>query len=119
MRLSFHLSLILLFVALLPCSVLAWDAKRDNVRAEVRILEPMKPIALWPGVAPGDKGDIGEEKDTTDPKEDKNSPNYVIRLGNVTQPTITVYPPEKAVDTGAAIVVCPGGGYNILAMNLE
>ena len=79
----------------------------------------MKPIALWPGSAPGDKGDIGEEKDTTSEKEDKSSPKYVIRLGNVTQPTITVYSPPIEKNTGAAVVVCPGGGYSILAMNLE
>jgi len=88
-------------------------------RTPVRKAEAMKPIALWPGAAPGDKGDIGEEKDTSPANEDRNSPNYVIRLGNVTQPTVTVYkaPADKA--NGAAIVVCPGGGYSILAMNLE
>jgi acetyl esterase/lipase len=81
--------------------------------------EIMKPIALWPGVAPGDKGDIGEEKDTSPANEDRSSKSYVIRLGNVSQPTITVYKPAKERDTGAAVVVCPGGGYAILAMNLE
>ena len=79
----------------------------------------MKPIALWPGAAPGDTGDIGVEKDTTSAKEDKSSPGYVIRLGNVSQPSITVYSPPQDKNTGAAVVVCPGGGYSILAMNLE
>jgi hypothetical protein len=32
---------------------------------------------------------------------------------------LAVYRPEKAKDTGAAVVICPGGGYNILAMDLE
>src|SRR3982751_4468449 len=79
------------------------------------------PIPLWPGVAPGEKGDIGQEKDTTkpDPGVPPDSPNYVIRLGNVSKPTITVYKPPAEKDTGAAVVVCPGGGYSILAMNLE
>src|SRR4051794_7800882 len=78
-------------------------------------------IPLWPGVAPGDKGDVGEEKDTTkpDPNVPPDSPNYVIRLGNVSKPTISVYKPPADKDTGAAVVVCPGGGYSILAMNLE
>lgn len=43
----------------------------------------------------------------------------VIRLGNVNKPTLTVYPAPKERDTGAAVLVCPGGGYNILAMDLE
>jgi acetyl esterase/lipase len=84
---------------------------------------PAKPeaIPLWPGAAPGEKGDIGEEKDTTkpDPNVPPDSPDYIIRLGNVSTPTISVYKPPAGKDTGAAVVVCPGGGYSILAMNLE
>ena len=80
-----------------------------------------EPIPLWPEAAPGEKGDIGEEKDTTkpDPKLPPDSPDYIIRLGNVSRPTISVYKPPADKDTGAAVVVCPGGGYSILAMNLE
>ena len=76
------------------------------------------PIPLWPGTAPGEKGDIGEEKDTTKPDQDPPG-KYIIRLGNVTKPTITIFKPPKDKHTGAAIVVCPGGGYSILAMDLE
>jgi acetyl esterase/lipase len=43
----------------------------------------------------------------------------VIRLGNVSRPTITVFSAPADVATGAAVMVCPGGGYNILAMDLE
>lgn len=43
----------------------------------------------------------------------------LIRLGNVSTPTITLYRPPQAKDTGAAVVVFPGGGYRILAMDLE
>ncbi len=43
----------------------------------------------------------------------------VIRLGNVSTPTITLYPVPPGKNTGAAVVVCPGGGYSILAMDLE
>jgi len=76
------------------------------------------PLALWPGVAPGDKADMPEEKDTS--KDPKDKPDkYVIRLGNVSKPTITVFRPPADKDTGAAVIVCPGGGYSILAYNLE
>ena len=40
-------------------------------------------------------------------------------FGNVSTPTLTVYRPPQDTDTGAAVVVCPGGGYTILAMDLE
>lgn len=78
-----------------------------------------QPIPLWPNGAPGEKGDIGQELDTTKPDGDLVSGKRVIRLGNVTEPTITLYRPAKKKETGAAVVVCPGGGYHILAMDLE
>ncbi len=78
---------------------------------------PPKAIFLWNETAPGEKGNIGEEKDTTDHKA--NPKDDLLRLGNVSRPTITVYSPPKNKNTGAAVLVCPGGGYYILAMNLE
>ncbi len=78
-----------------------------------------EPIYLWPATAPGEKGDIGEEKDTTPPDPNKPDANHISRIGNVTKPTITVFKPAPEKDTGAAVVVCPGGGYSILAYNLE
>ena len=77
-----------------------------------------KPLVLdvWPGKVPGEKGDIAAEK-MTEPKADDKRP--VRRLTNVTQPTITVYHPTKVKNTGAAVVIAPGGGYNILAWDLE
>ncbi len=80
---------------------------------------PMAPMNLWPNAAPGEKGDIGAEHDTTGPDGGLVVGKPVIRLGNVTCPTLTVYRPSKEKDTGAAVVVCPGGGYSILAMDLE
>lgn len=75
-----------------------------------------KPITLdvWPGDVPGEKGDIDEEK-LLPPKGEKP----IDRLTNVTEPTLTVYKPDPKEDTGAAVLICPGGGYHILAMDLE
>lgn len=38
---------------------------------------------------------------------------------NVTNPSLTIYLPEKTKATGAAVIVCPGGGYGMLVMNTE
>jgi acetyl esterase/lipase len=76
-------------------------------------------INLWPGTAPGEKGDIGEEKDMSKPTDGKPGGKSIIRLGNVSQPTITIYSPEADKANGTAVVVCPGGGYSILAWDLE
>jgi acetyl esterase/lipase len=72
-------------------------------------------IKVWPGKAPGDTGEIGEEK--WQPAKPKALAQRL--LTNVTEPSITVYRPAKDKDTGAAVVICPGGGYNLLAMDLE
>ncbi len=78
-----------------------------------------EPILLWPQGAPDEKGNLGKEKDLTKPGDGLVAGQPVIRLGNVSQPTITVYRPPHATDTGAAVIVCPGGAYHILAMDLE
>jgi acetyl esterase/lipase len=78
-----------------------------------------KPERLWPETAPGEKGGMAEEADLTKPTEDFVAGRRLIRLGNVSTPTLAVYKPAPEKDTGAAVLVCPGGGYHILAMDLE
>jgi len=76
-------------------------------------------VNLWPGTPPGDRGGLPPEADLTKPTDNLIAGKRLIRLGNVSTPTLTVYPapPEKA--TGAAVLVAPGGGYHILAWDLE
>ena len=83
------------------------------------LAETAAPVPLWPGAAPGEEGGIGEEADTTRPGDALVGGRPVIRVGNVSRPTLTVYRPAKEKDTGAAVIVFPGGGYRILAMDLE
>jgi len=100
----------------IPCALLclAFLACEQSFAAE-----PAKVIDLWPGTAPGDKGEIGKEQDMTKPDEGLVAGKAVIRLGNVAKPTVSVYPPPPEKNTGAAVMVCPGGGYHILALDLE
>jgi acetyl esterase/lipase len=82
----------------------------------VHALEPTKTIELWPGDAPGEvKGEVGEEA----PKPNRPGSKKIIRLGNVSKPTLSVFPAPKDKANGAAVLVCPGGGYSILAYDLE
>jgi acetyl esterase/lipase len=81
-------------------------------------LETLKPVAIWPKGAPGDAATL-EEKDTTNEKSPLIAGRRVMRITGVSTPTITVYPAPKAKNTGAAVLVFPGGGYNILALDLE
>lgn len=85
--------------------------------AEGRVLEPVR---LWPGTPPGDAGlEPGIEQDLTKPTDNLIAGRRLIRLGNVSQPTLQVFRPPPEIDTGTAVVVCPGGAYHILALDLE
>jgi acetyl esterase/lipase len=102
------------FARALAVLLIGWFGVTSWAEEPAKSAAKPEPIALWPGDAPGEKGDIGEEKEMSRPDQ-----KGVIRLGNVTKPTITVYKPAPDKDTGAAVVVCPGGGYSILAWDLE
>ncbi len=75
-------------------------------------------LELWPNGAPGPNTATGPEADTTTAKENLVAGKRVVRLGNVAKPALTLYA-AKGKATGVAIVVFPGGGYHILAMDLE
>jgi len=61
----------------------------------------------------------GPEHDTTTAKDNLVAGKPVIRLGDVSDPTLTFYPAAPGENSGAGVVVFPGGGYNILALDLE
>ena len=66
------------------------------VRAAPAAAGEPKVEMLWPKGAPGAKGDKPADK-----------------------PTLTIYLPEPDKTTGAAVVICPGGGYGFVAMDHE
>src|ERR1700733_7458430 len=75
-------------------------------------------LNLWPHGTPGPAANSAPEVDTTTAKDQLIAGKPVIRLGNVSVPTLTVYQPT-GTNTGAAVVVFPGGAYHILAIDLE
>lgn len=75
-------------------------------------------IKLWPSTPPGRIAAKGEERDTSNETSNKVAGRSVIRLGNVSTPTLKIFSPANP-SSKAAVLVCPGGGYNILALDLE
>jgi acetyl esterase/lipase len=75
-------------------------------------------LPLWPNGAPGAATNPVPEIDTTTTKDNLIAGKPIIRLGNVSNPTLTVYTPRNK-NTGAGVVVFPGGAYHILAIDLE
>lgn len=76
-------------------------------------------IPVWPGSPPGYQVTGGPERDTSGPESGKVAGKHVIRLGDVSKPELHVFRPAKGRANGAAVVICPGGGFNILAWDLE
>ncbi len=75
-----------------------WQPSRGNTQ-----------VPIWPGAAPDAQfGPAPNTETVPEPGE----------VDNVSQPTMTVYSP-KGRNTGAAVIVFPGGGYYVLAIDLE
>ncbi len=75
-------------------------------------------LPLWPSGAPGAPANPPAELNTTTSSDHIVAGRPVFRLGNVSSPTLTLYSPQGK-NSGAAVVVFPGGGYRILAIDLE
>lgn len=79
-------------------------------------------VPIWPGVVPSAQSTEGPEVSGT--VVDANGRERLVGgtpwvyVDRVSQPTMTVYSPVRG-NTGAAVVVFPGGGYNVLAIDLE
>lgn len=75
--------------------------------------KPTVTLDLWPGKAPGETKELPPEAyQPTKPKQIE-----VKRLGNVSTPQVAVYQPANP--NGACVVIAPGGGYSILAIEHE
>jgi acetyl esterase/lipase len=75
-------------------------------------------LPLWPNGVPGASPNPPAEVDITAPNHDLIAGKRIVRLANVSTPTLTVYSPTGK-NTGAAVVVFPGGAYHVLAIDLE
>lgn len=73
-------------------------------------------IPLFPQGAPGDSVSLIEKSDSNG---DQVGGKSVLRMTDVSSPEITIYPAQGKSKSDAAMIVCPGGGYNILAYDLE
>jgi len=75
--------------------------------------QPKETIKLWPGTVPGETEAKHEPVKTEDISGD------VTRITDITDPALVVFPASAGNNNGSGVVVCPGGGYNILAIDKE
>jgi endo-1,4-beta-xylanase len=92
--------LIVLFLWALPAALLAQEP--------VNVVVP-----LWQGGAPGFEA-RKDERETV-----KKKGGVEVSVSNVHNPSLTVYLPTMEKTTGAAVVICPGGGHSVLAIEHE
>src|SRR3954447_17712752 len=81
-------------------------AMRQGVPAEI--------IPVWPDQVPDAElwRDAGPELDR--PLWENSR---LVR--NVSQPTLTAFPPEPSLTTGTGVIICPGGGFHVLMIDKE
>jgi len=75
-------------------------------------------LPLWPNGAP-EPYNGGPETDITKPTDRLVGGKSLQHLTNIGKPTLAFYPAPTSSNTGATVVVFPGGGYRILAYDLE
>src|SRR4051812_30841432 len=69
-------------------------------------------LPLYPAGVPGSRRSSLTEKQERDQ-------NGVLRISDVSQPSITVFHPDKNINAGTAVIICPGGGYARLSASHE
>ena len=87
-------------VAILTMSLSSFSQKKEIIK-------------LWSGNIPG------EQKEKQAPVITTTNNDNVLRYTTVTDPAIEVWLPEPEKNNGVGVIVCPGGGYNILAYDKE
>jgi acetyl esterase/lipase len=91
----------LLLLTLFCCAI------TPSFAAQAAIPDPAETLNVWPGTPPGDKPDM---------KDDIQWKAGNLLTGTVATPTLAIYRPAKDKANGAAILICPGGGFYQLSM---
>lgn len=87
-----------------------------SILFSLSIIAQKKTIKLFPGEVPDETKFLLQKDDWSG---NKVGGYPVLRISNVSEPSITFYRANTTNKSEATIIVCPGGGYNILAYNLE
>lgn len=102
------------------------SAQQDVQNPDPRITNPLgtseradEVLNVWPAKPPGPGHKVGPEQDMTKPTDKLIAGERIIKLGNVSTPQLHVFHPPEGKRNGSAVVICPGGGFYILAWDLE
>ena len=107
MQLHFNLLIRQLLLVLLASAAVSGFASEPTI------------ISVWPATPPNETESLPPEDDTPQPNDRMVAGRNVRRIHNVSVPQLAVYRPKTELNTGAAVIICPGGGHRILAYDLE
>ncbi|MBS1947978.1 MAG: alpha/beta hydrolase [Bacteroidetes bacterium] len=74
---------------------------------------PQAVISLYDGNLPNSRPSPDDEYPTYEGE------NKILIVHHVSRPSLTVFPADKKKANGTAVIICPGGGYSILAASHE
>ncbi|NRR31373.1 alpha/beta hydrolase [Oxalobacteraceae bacterium] len=103
---KYSLPALALFVSVNVCAE-AWQPSSGHAQ-----------LPIWPGAVPNAQASTGPEEEMRLRDDALVAGKPWLEVANVLRPTMTIYSPTGK-NTGAAVVVFPGGGYRILAIDLE
>lgn len=69
-------------------------------------------ISLYPGAVPNSKPYVMKEIRM-------ENQGLLVGFRKISEPTLAIYLPEAKIATGAAVIICPGGGYEMESYRLE
>jgi acetyl esterase/lipase len=89
------------------------------IPVSLHALEPQV-LKVWPEKPPGPPAKVdGPEFDRQKPSDRLVGGKTVMKITNIADAEIHIYQPPKEKANGTSVVICPGGGYSILAWDLE
>lgn len=100
---------IIMFLAICVC------ANSQSISGNTGLDNPQDVMTrqIWPKSALAANASVETER----PEPDRG--DSVIRISNITDPTIMIFRPEQSQSKTPAVIICPGGGYSYLALNKE
>ncbi|MEM9412558.1 MAG: alpha/beta hydrolase [Planctomycetota bacterium] len=106
------------FLCSLVAGWLLWD-RNSIAHEDVTPAENAEVLMVWPDGAKDKQLEVAKEYDTTSVTSDLVAGKRVQRITNVGKAELHFWPAKTELNTGTSVVICPGGGFHILAWDLE
>lgn len=102
------------YAATILCLALSALSRAQKAPTPEQAWSTRPTIAVWPSAAHGSEHDTRKEVITASPF---SHGDHIVR--NVTTPSLTVFQPKAGNSTGTAVLIGPGGGFRLLAIDQE